>query len=222
MGQSDISFSTAARNLGVIFESELALTELNKLCQLAYLEIRRIGSIRQYLSVEAAKTLVSSLVLSRLDYCNAVLAGCPQVLLDKIQRVINCSARLIYKASKSAHITPLLFDLHWQPDSIQNSSHLLPHYLWYSSSIPLRVASPLFSFSFSTFSLRYLDFSCPKGVQEDSWEEILSVYRTFHLELSSFLCQICHVTLLFQVKTENPLLLFCLLIYHFLLFPSNP
>ena len=75
MGQSDISFSTAARNLGVIFESELALTEVNKLCQLAYLEIRRIGSIRQYLSVEAAKTLVSSLVLSRLDYCNAVLAG---------------------------------------------------------------------------------------------------------------------------------------------------
>ena len=67
--------------------------------------------------MEATKTLVSSLVLSRLDYCNAVLAGSPQVLLDKIQRVINCSARLIYKASKSAHITPLLFDLHWLPIS---------------------------------------------------------------------------------------------------------
>ena len=81
-------------------------------CQLTYLEIRKIGLIRQYLSAEATKTLVSSLVLSRLDYCNALLAGCPQVLLDKIQRVINCSVCLIYKASKSAHITPLLFDLH--------------------------------------------------------------------------------------------------------------
>ena len=69
------------------FDSELALKEqVNKLCQLAYLEIRRIGSIRLYLSVEATKTLVSSLVLSRLDYCNALFAGCPQVLLDKIQR----------------------------------------------------------------------------------------------------------------------------------------
>ena len=29
--------------------------------------------------------------------------------------LIDCSARLIYKASKSAHITPLLFDLHWLP-----------------------------------------------------------------------------------------------------------
>ena len=99
VGHCDISFSSAARNLGVIFDSELALKEqVNKLCQLAYVEIRRIGSIRQYLSVEATKTLVSSLVLSRLDYCNALLAGCPQVLLVKIQRVINCSARLIYKA----------------------------------------------------------------------------------------------------------------------------
>ena len=44
VGQSDISFSSAARNLVVIFDSELALKEqVNKLCQLAYLEIRRIG-----------------------------------------------------------------------------------------------------------------------------------------------------------------------------------
>ena len=105
----NIAFSDAARNLGVIFDSELALKEqVNKLCQLAYLEIRRIDSIRQHLSVAATKTLVSYLVLSRLDYCNALLAGSPQVLLDKIQRVINCSARLIYKASQSVHITPLL------------------------------------------------------------------------------------------------------------------
>ena len=129
-------------------------------------------------------------------------------------RVMNCSAGLIYKALKSAHITPLLVDQ--QPDSIQNSSHLLPHYLWYSSFLPLRVASSLFSFSFSSFSLRYSDFPCPKGVQEDSWGEILSVYRICHLELSFFLCQACHVTLLFQVRTENPPLLFCRLIYDFL------
>ena len=93
---------------------------------------------------------------------------------------------------------------------------MLPHCLWYSSFIPLQVASSLFSFSFSSFSLRYSDFPCPKGVQEDSLREIFSVYRTCHLELSSFLCQACHVNLLFQVKTENPPLLFCVLIYHFL------
>ena len=91
VGHSDIPFSNAARNLGVIFDSQLALKEqVNKLCQLAYLEIRRTGSIQHYLSSEATKTLVSSLVLSRLDYCNALLAGSPQVLLDQIQRATNC------------------------------------------------------------------------------------------------------------------------------------
>ena len=87
VGHSDIPFSNTTRNLGVIFDSQLALKkQVNKLCQIAYLEIRRIGSIRHYLSSEATKTLASSLVLSRLDYCNALLAGYPQVLLDKIER----------------------------------------------------------------------------------------------------------------------------------------
>ena len=77
----------------------------------------RFNPTWQYLSVEATRTLVSYLDLSRLDYCNAPLPGSPQVLLDKIQRAISCPARLIYKAKKSAHITPLLFDLHWLPTS---------------------------------------------------------------------------------------------------------
>ena len=49
------------------------------------------------------------------DYCNALLAGSPQVLMDKIQGVVNFSACLICKAPKSAHITPLLYDLYWLP-----------------------------------------------------------------------------------------------------------
>ena len=65
----------------------------------------------------SSKTLISCLVLSKLDYCNALLAGSPQVLLDKIQRVINYSAHLIFKVPKSAHITPVLHNLHWLPIS---------------------------------------------------------------------------------------------------------
>ena len=56
-------------------------------------------------------------VLSRLDHCNGLLAGSPRVLLEKIQRVINCSARLIFKVPLSAHIAALLYDRHWLPIS---------------------------------------------------------------------------------------------------------
>ena len=117
MGHSDIPFCNAARNLGVIFDIQLAALkeQVNKLCQLAYTEIRRIGSIRQYnICFEATATLVSSLVLSRL---NALFAGSPQLPIDSIQRERNCSARLTFKVPKSAYITPFLYDLHWLPVS---------------------------------------------------------------------------------------------------------
>ena len=35
--------------------------------------------------------------------------------ISKLQRVMNASARLIYRAYKSCHITPLLAELHWLP-----------------------------------------------------------------------------------------------------------
>ena len=86
VGQSDIPFSNAACNLGVTFDSWLALSEqVNKLCQLAYLEIRRIGSIQHYLTFEATKTLFSSLVLSRLDYSvRACVRACVRVCVTVV------------------------------------------------------------------------------------------------------------------------------------------
>ena len=87
--------------------------QVNKICQSTYLEIRRIGSIRKYLTVDATKTLVTSLVLSRLDYCNSLLAGLPQGLTDKLQKVMNCAAHLIFKVPLRQHISPFLADLHW-------------------------------------------------------------------------------------------------------------
>ena len=47
-------------------------------------------------------------VLSRLDYGNSLLAGCPKYLLSKLQKVQNNAARLIFRTTRSAHLTPML------------------------------------------------------------------------------------------------------------------
>ena len=83
------------------------------LIRAANFELRCINSIRHYLSVQATKTLVSAFVLSRLNYCNFLLSGCPQHLLNRLQKVQNSAADLILKASKTDHITPHLRTLHW-------------------------------------------------------------------------------------------------------------
>ena len=41
--------------------------------------------------------LVLALITSRLDYCNATLAGLPKSTLDLLQRVQNAVARLIFQ-----------------------------------------------------------------------------------------------------------------------------
>ena len=78
-------------------------------------QLRVLWSIRRFLDIEAAKTLATSLVISRLDYCNSLYFGLPDVLLDKLQKVQNSAARFVLKMKKSDHITDALRQLHWLP-----------------------------------------------------------------------------------------------------------
>ena len=52
---------------------------------------------------------------SCLDYCNSILYGCNQSVLQRLQLLQNYAARLVYKIPKFCHITPYLKDLHWLP-----------------------------------------------------------------------------------------------------------
>ena len=61
------------------------------------------------------KELVTSPVLSRLDYCNSVLFGLPASTLAPLQRVQNVAARLVLRLDHRAHIKPALQRLHWLP-----------------------------------------------------------------------------------------------------------
>jgi len=59
--------------------------------------------------------------MTKLDYCNSVLAGTPMYLQQRLQSVLNAAARLVFSARRSDHITPLLQELHWLrvPEHIQ-------------------------------------------------------------------------------------------------------
>ncbi len=71
--------------------------------------------IRPFLSEHASQLLVQALVLSRLDYCNALLAGLPASSIEPLQLIQNAAARLIFNELKRTHVTPLFIHLHWLP-----------------------------------------------------------------------------------------------------------
>jgi len=90
-------------------------THITKMCTSSCYYICNIRRIRKYLSQQSTETLVHAFITSRLDYCNGLLSGLPDCLLNKLQRVQNACARLIFKKQKFCHVTPLINELHWLP-----------------------------------------------------------------------------------------------------------
>ncbi|KAI4903480.1 hypothetical protein NFI96_006179 [Prochilodus magdalenae] len=116
LGNLLITPTEDARSLGVILDGQLSfsahIANLTRSCRFLLYNIRRI---RPFLSQEATLLLVQSLVISRLDYCNSLLAGLPLRAIRPLQLVQNAAARLIFNLLKFTHVTPLLRSLHWLP-----------------------------------------------------------------------------------------------------------
>ena len=61
------------------------------------------------------KTIATSLVSSKLDYCNSILYNIPNHEINKVQSVQNCLARVVTRSPRLPSVTPLLKSLHWLP-----------------------------------------------------------------------------------------------------------
>ena len=64
--------------------------------------LRQLRQIRRYVSTDTFQALLVALVVSRLDYCNAVLTGLP-ALSRRLQSVLNAAACLIFVLRRSDH-----------------------------------------------------------------------------------------------------------------------
>ncbi|KAK3562669.1 hypothetical protein QTP86_005049 [Hemibagrus guttatus] len=116
LNNSMISPSATARNLGLTMDNQLSfsshVTNVARSCRFLLYNIRRI---RPFLSTQATQVLVQSLVISRLDYCNFLLAGLPLNAIRPLQMIQNAAAQLVFNLPKFSHTTPLLRSLHWLP-----------------------------------------------------------------------------------------------------------
>ena len=112
----EIEFSESIRNLGVFLDGSLSVEmQMDQLCKVLYVQLRRISKIRSFPTVDTANTLAVDFILSRLDYCNSLLAGLPDYKLAKLQRIQNSAARLVLRKPRRESATPLLKLLHWLP-----------------------------------------------------------------------------------------------------------
>ncbi len=111
LGSSTITPSKTARNLGVVIDDTLNFSDHNaKTVQSYRFALYNIRKIRPFLSEHATQLLVQTLVLSRLDYCNALLAGLPDSSIKPLQLIQNAAERLIFNEPKRTHVTLELHD----------------------------------------------------------------------------------------------------------------
>ncbi len=116
LGSSTITPSKTARNLGDMIDDQLTFSDhIAKTARSCRFALFNIKKIRSFLSEHASQLLVQALVLSRLDYCNALLAGLPASSIKPLQLIQNAAARLIFNELKRMHVTSLFINLHWLP-----------------------------------------------------------------------------------------------------------
>ena len=168
---------------------------ISNVCR-CYLDLRRISTICHYLTQDAAKTLICSFVLSMLDYCNALLSGSPRHL-DKLQKVQNNAAWLIYRSSKHSHVTFLLHTLHWLPNEERIDFKLVSLCFKYLNG-SLRPSSPWYS-SLAPFLYRHPSVQNIILSHKVNWSALFFVPSSNNMEptpcfyLLHFLCQFLQI-----------------------------
>ena len=109
-----ITPTDSARNLGVILYSTLSMSaHISSVSKSCFLSIRDLRRIRNTLDFSTAHTIATSLIHSKLDYCNSLFLNLPHSQLSRLQLILNSTARAVSQTPKFSHISPVLKSLHW-------------------------------------------------------------------------------------------------------------
>ena len=111
-----LELTKATKDLGVIidesFKLENQISEVVKICNY---QLRKIASIKKYLTKKSREKLIHNYVLSKIDYCNSLYYHLPKKTLKPLQLIMNKAARVVSDTRRRDNITPILIDLHWLP-----------------------------------------------------------------------------------------------------------
>ena len=109
-----IRFVNTVKNLGIYMDAGLTMKDhVKELKRKCFLTLRNLNKIRFLLTTSQLKTIVNSLVVSCLDYCNALFSGISQQLMHQLQLIQNACAKAITRKFKHDHMDDDLAKLHW-------------------------------------------------------------------------------------------------------------
>ena len=115
-GDTQLVPCESAKNLGVVLDSSLSFrSHIDSTVKTCNFHIHNLCIIKDFVNRKNIVTLVHSLILSKVDYCNSLFIGLPNVILKKVQSVLNRAARLIFNLPPTVPTTSSFIELHWLP-----------------------------------------------------------------------------------------------------------
>jgi len=109
---SSLNTTHSARNLGFIFDEHVTFSDqISAVSKSCYYHIRQLRCICPYLDFNTARTFATSIVHSKLDYCNSLYYNLPKSQITCLQQIQN-SLACVVKTPKCCHITHILHSLH--------------------------------------------------------------------------------------------------------------
>ena len=116
IGNCSITRSPCIKNLGVVFDQAMTMTNhVKSIITSVNFHLRNIYRIRRFITSDSCQHLTRSLILSRLDYANSLLYGITAKDRNKLQTLQNRAARIVFRLGRRQSSAPLLRKLHWLP-----------------------------------------------------------------------------------------------------------
>jgi hypothetical protein len=116
IGKTEIPPSATIKNLGVVFDHNMNMsTHVTSICRSLNFCLWNLARIRRFIDHETCCNAMRALVLSKLDYANALLCGCKSTDIARLQRIQNRAARVAFQVSRRHPTSELLYSLHWLP-----------------------------------------------------------------------------------------------------------
>ena len=121
--------------LGVTIDSNF-YKHIDILIKNCYATLKVIKKLKKYTPINVRKQLAESLVLSKLDYCNALFYHLPKYKIQQMQKVQNDTAGFAYKKYGNIHD---VISLKWLPivERIENTIAKLAYKGLYDENAPV-------------------------------------------------------------------------------------
>ena len=108
-----VTRSSITKYLGAHLDSALNFKQhIKTKCKATIFNLQHIHATRKYLTRSTSTKLMVPLVISHLDYTNALLGGLPKCSIDKLQRIQNIAAKIVLGKGRFDSSTRCLAKLH--------------------------------------------------------------------------------------------------------------